>query len=97
MPKMSDPATVGAPAAGIAGSDTSTPLLSWGNSQTGFWSCFWRGTAVAAQGAAAGQEKYTGGAPPPVQPGPQSWRKKARPRMPLAPSADTVSAAVPPL
>ena len=57
MPKINDPATVGAPSAGIDGSETSTPLLSWGKSQTGFWSWLWRGTGVTAHGEAGGQPK----------------------------------------
>src|SRR5438105_4301654 len=97
MPKMRDPATVGAPRSGTAGSETSTPLLSWGKRKTGFWIWLPSATEAGVQPAAP-QVKYTDGIRVTrVQAEPQSSRNTPMPRSPRAPRADTVSAAVPPL
>src|SRR5437899_5016130 len=74
------------------------PLLSWGKSHTGFCSWLWSGTDATEQ-PGAGQMKYSAGArdPGPLHALPQSWRNTPSPSRPLAPRAETLSAAVPPL
>src|SRR5438093_1544872 len=98
MPKMSEPDTVRAPWAGTSGRETMRPLLSWGKSHTGFCSWLWSGTDATEQ-PEAGQLKYTAGTRDtgPLHALPQSWRNTPSPIRPLAPRAETLSAAVPPL
>src|SRR6185437_143987 len=100
MPKVIVPAAETAPAAGIDGRLMITPLLSCGNSHTGFCTCWFKATSVATQ-PEAGQEKYTAGMEPAfpaaVQLAPQSWRNTPMPRTPLAPKVDCESFSVNPV